>query len=297
MKLSRGWIAVFLVLAVALARVWTVYAWDCSKYNFQVTSGGEVQVENKSGSDEPAQHADIFVNGEKVLINISVPAMESKTSWTSFASVRPRSGDWTWKVEGSKDCEDSGKHEGERPTATPDPTVTDKPRPTHTQDPTPTVTPDPTRSPSETPTATNAPPTDPPPTDKPQPSDTSQPKPSDTPRPKSVPSNTPTRTATAISMLTATPTVTSTATIGCAFYCQNYDGEVWAYIHIDDEAKAQLAQAISWGNEPLVAAVEQSDIDILIEAELQPILYVLVGIFAVLGGNLILGIYTSVIKK
>lgn len=70
--------------------------------------------------------------------------------------------------------------------------------------------------------------------------------------------------------------------------------EVWTYIHIDDEAKAQLARAFEQGNESLVEAVEQGGVSVFIETELQPILYVLVGIFAVLGGNLILAIYKQI---
>ncbi len=176
-----------------------------------------------------------------------------------------------------------------RPTATPDPTATSRPGPTATPDPTATDTPDPTRSPSETPTATNAPPTDPPPTDRPQPSDTPQPNPSDTPRPKSFPSKTPTRYSTEI----ATLTPTATATVGCACCCQDYNGELWTYIHIDDEARAQLESAIAWGNESLVEAIDRSNVSFSVETELKPILYALVAIFAVLGGNLILGLYNS----
>ncbi len=66
---------------------------------------------------------------------------------------------------------------------------------------------------------------------------------------------------------------------------------VWTYIHIEDAARDQLARAIAEGNEPLVEAIEQGGVTVFVEAELQPILYVLVGIFAVLGGSLIFSIY------
>ena len=74
--------------------------------------------------------------------------------------------------------------------------------------------------------------------------------------------------------------------------------EVWTYIHIEDAAREQLALAIASGvergNEPLVQAVEQGGVSVFVETELRPILYALVGIFAVLGGNLILAIYKQI---
>ena len=73
--------------------------------------------------------------------------------------------------------------------------------------------------------------------------------------------------------------------------------EVWTWIHIDDEAKEQLAHAIASGNESLVEAVEENNVSVFVEAELKPILYSLVAIFAVLGGNLVLGLYNTFSKN
>ncbi len=73
--------------------------------------------------------------------------------------------------------------------------------------------------------------------------------------------------------------------------------EVWAFLHIDDEARSQLAFAIERGNEPLVKAVEQGGVSVFVEAELQPLFYVAIGIFAMLGGNLILGVYNTFFKN
>lgn len=315
MKVSRGWWAVILVLAVATFKVYDVQAWNCKGYNFRVTSLGSVQVENRSGSDEPSQEADVYVNGSKVINDARVPAMDAETGWKEFATVRVPSGDWSWKVKGESDCSDDGEHDGKKPTATPDPTV---PRPTATPDPTatkkprstetpkPTVTdtftdtPEPTRTkivPSQTvnptdtprPRPTNTPKPDPSDTPRPNPSDTPKPKPSSTPRPK--PSSTPS------SMPSATPSETATQIYVETIDCECFDDlEVWAYLHIDDEAKAQLIDAIYWGNEPLVNAVEQSAVNVFVDADIQPILYAMVAIFTVLAGNLILAIYQQIKK-
>ncbi len=300
MKIRRGqrprnfWIAVVgtALAIVALLVVSTVgQAWDCRRYNFRVTSGGAVQVENRSGSDEPSQTADVFVNGSKVINNASVPAMKAGTNWTTFANVSVPGGNWTWEVEGDKDCGDHGEHEGEEPTKTPHP-PTATPRPSHTPDPTPTdkhtdtpepptATPtashtvEPSDTPVDTPTATRPPPdpsdTPPPPTATntrpPDPSDTPKP-PTETPKPSNTPPG-PTKTPTPTGTWLATYTPTATATLGClcptdcCCNCGGYMGdEVWAYLHIEEEAQKQLAVAIDAGSEDLVSALNSVQFEI-----------------------------------
>ena len=220
--------ASLLVLILALVLPLTAQAWDCRRYNFRVTDGGSVDVENRSGSDEPAQKADVFVNGSKVIDDAQVPAMPAGTGWTNFAQVNVPAGDWTWEVEGEKDCGDDGEHEGRDPTKTPKP-PTETPRPSHTPDPTPTHTVEPSDTPEDTPTATETPVT---PTHTVEPSDTPAdtptatkrpPDPSDTPPPDTktptpkVKTPEPTETATPqiVTPTPSTPTITPTATEGC----------------------------------------------------------------------------------
>ena len=264
MKFSKGWIAVFLVVGLAAVLAFPASAWNCGKYNFRVTGSGSVQVENESDSDEPSQDADVFVNGSKVINNANVPAMKAGADWQEFATISVPGGDWSWRVKGETDCSDDGEHEGDRPTATPDPTS----RPSATPDPTTTpkrptetLTPSPTETvlPSATPTTTETDIPDPSPTDKPQPSKTSRPQPSDTPKPR--PTDTPKPTLTAVPSATSSPAPSATASptlTETAYPCECFDDlEVWAHLHIDDEAKGQLADAIDLGNEDLVAAFGQ----------------------------------------
>ncbi len=204
------WAVLGMAVLVDIFSAKSAQAWDCKRYNFRVTEQGEVQVENRSDDDEPAQSADIWINGEKVLEDVPVPEMEEDTGWTSFAQIYPpRSGDWTWRVKGSKDCEDSGEHEGEKPKPTeaidtPEPTGTLVPDETETNEPTetlePSSTPDPTPEPTFTPDPTPEPSITPDPTPKPtkteEPDDdrepTDTPKPTDEPEPTLEPTSKPT---------------------------------------------------------------------------------------------------------
>lgn len=284
-------------MAVVLAKVWTVYAWQCGDnegYNFRVTSSGSGQVENHSDNNEPAQEADIFVNGKKVINDADVPAMKAGTSWIEFDSIDPPSGDWTWQVKGKTDCGDRGEHKGDDPTKTPrppthtpDPTATDKPRPSATPDPTftsePTETPIP---PTDTPVPpTNTPRPDPTDTPKPKPSDTSKPPPTSTlERPTAsatIPSPTVTLTA---SPATETPLASETpyVCVVCGCPCGSQTPIVVEVI-VEALDHDEMAWAIGEGVSGL-------------EDELKPIFYVLVGIFAMLGGGLILGVYNTIKK-
>ncbi len=251
--------AAVLILAVVVPL--TAQAWDCRRYNFRVTSSGDVQAENRSGSDEPAQTADVFVNGNKVINNAQVPALKAGTSWTTFASVSVPSGNWTWEVEGDKDCGDDGEHEGEEPTKTPKP-PTETPRPSHTPDPTatdtptdiPTDTPEPSATPV-TPTHTVVPsdtPVDTPTGTRPPPTNTRPPDPTDTPkptntRPPPTKEKTPEPTQTATPEVTtptpSTPTITPTATPGCPCCC-GYPEHISAWVDFEAETWIHLERVL-----------------------------------------------------
>ena len=90
------------------------------------------------------------------------------------------------------------------PTATPTPTATPSPVPTGTPTQTPTATPSPVPTPTATPTATA--------TSTPVPAPTAAPTPTATPSPVPTPTATPIPTATPSPVPTATPTATATST-------------------------------------------------------------------------------------
>jgi hypothetical protein len=213
MNVKRIFLAAIIVVALALPSV--ASAWDCKGYNFNVTGGGSVRVENTSNSNEPSQTADVFVNGSKVINNASVPSMPAGTGWTEFATVTVPSGDWSWRVVGSSDCSDEGSYRGEV-TATPTPTF---------EQPTSTHTPKPTKTPTNVPpteTETPVPPTDTPeptntPTEvEPTPTGTFEPTPTDvppTPTPTEVdPTSTPTEVEPTPTPTEVEPTPTPTPT-------------------------------------------------------------------------------------
>ena len=141
------WAVLGMAVLVDIFSAKSAQAWDCKGYNFRVTKQGEIQVENQSANNEPPQEADVFVNGQKVREGLPVPEMESGADWVTFGQLPSPVGDWEWRVVGSKDCEDSGEHEGEEP------------KPTDTIEPTSTSEATSTLVPKATETLTEAPPT------------------------------------------------------------------------------------------------------------------------------------------
>ena len=81
-------------------------AWDCSKYVFSLSSSGVVTVSNQSTRDEPAQQAKVYIN-DTLVATLAVPALPRGQS-SSIGTVQVPSGGFTWKVEGSRDCRNSG---------------------------------------------------------------------------------------------------------------------------------------------------------------------------------------------
>jgi len=85
-------------------------AWDCSKYTFGVSQQGQVGVINTSSRNEPAQTADVYINNVKVA-TLNVPALPAYgTTPTIIGQVSVPNGAFTWKVDGSKDCLNSGQY-------------------------------------------------------------------------------------------------------------------------------------------------------------------------------------------
>ena len=139
------------VLLVRQQRLQTSLAWDCSKYNFGVARNGTVTVANGSQRTEPLQKAKVYINNVLVA-TFDVPALSPGGGTTLGTVTVPSDLGFTWRVDGTVDCEDSGSYDSLPtpiptviptvvPSATPIPS--DKPIPTITKIP-PTATPEPT---------------------------------------------------------------------------------------------------------------------------------------------------------
>ncbi len=180
-------------------------AWDCRNYVFSVTSNGVVTVSNNSARNEPPQQARVYINNNLVA-TYDVPALTTGQSAT-LGTVEVPGPTFSWRVEGTKDCSNSGTSETETraceevaftitkvtgtPTLTPTATPTQTPTPTATATPTGTgtVTPSPTGTVTNTPT-----PTEP------------ERGGGETPTPTNEPTSTPTQGPTSTSTSTPTPT-------------------------------------------------------------------------------------------
>ncbi|KKQ36505.1 MAG: Laminin G, domain-containing 2 [Candidatus Woesebacteria bacterium GW2011_GWA1_37_7] len=123
------------------------FAWDCTKYTFNLDQSGNVTVENKSSKDEPSQQARIYIENNLVA-TLDVPALP-KGQTASLGSVSVPNQNYSWRIVGTKDCQNSGSN-------TPGPKSCAQLTFTLSQpSPTPTVTPTPTRTPTPTPASCN----------------------------------------------------------------------------------------------------------------------------------------------
>ncbi len=88
-----------------------LFAWDCSTYTFNVTSGGDVSIENASDRTEPAQKVDILVDNAKVA-TLDVPGFGPRSPKTPLGHIDvPLSGKFSWKAVGSLDCQNNGDYQ------------------------------------------------------------------------------------------------------------------------------------------------------------------------------------------
>jgi hypothetical protein len=140
-------------------------AWDCSKYTFSVSANGVVNVANNSSRDESAQQAKVYINNS-LIATLDVPALQKGASAT-LGTVQVPQGGFKWKVQGTKDCSNTGTAAKaceelkftitqNTPTLTPTlpPNATSTPTPTVTSTPTPTEPPIGGTSPTPTPEPT-----------------------------------------------------------------------------------------------------------------------------------------------
>lgn len=139
------------VYLVQQQQIIRIGAWDCKNYNFNVSPDGVVTATNGSSRNEPQQKAKVFINGNLVA-TFDVPALD-KGNGVTLGTVPVPAGSFSWQVEGTVDCEDSGSYQV-TPTPTPSPTPTPTPSPTPTKGPTPTASPSPTPSPTPIPSPT-----------------------------------------------------------------------------------------------------------------------------------------------
>jgi hypothetical protein len=180
------------------------FAWDCSSYTFSVDNNGLVTVNNQSQRDEASQQAKVYINGDLVS-TFDVPTLPHGQS-ANLGSVILPSGQFSWKVVGTKDCQNEGTGtSGPKscelltftltqlsPTPTePGPSSTPTNTPTSTPTSTPTNTPVPSGTPSPTATPT-------------EPGRGGEPSPTPTPTLTSAPN--PTTTPTAAEIAAASPT-------------------------------------------------------------------------------------------
>lgn len=142
-------------------------AWDCKNYTFNVDSKGVVTVNNSSDRDEPSQQAQVYID-DQLKATLSVPAL-LKGQKATLGNVEVPKEAFNWKVQGTKDCSNSGKSTPApiacellkfslaQPSLTPIPSLTVTPEPTITPIPTTTSQPGPPGTPVCTATRPDAP--------------------------------------------------------------------------------------------------------------------------------------------
>lgn len=91
-------------------------AWDCALYTFNIDANGTVTVQNGSSRNEPAQKADVYINGTLVQ-TFDVPALNSGGGATLGTVSLPANQSYTWRVDGTLDCDDSGSYEADTASA------------------------------------------------------------------------------------------------------------------------------------------------------------------------------------
>lgn len=125
------------VVAVGSSRLGQSQAWDCEKYNFNVTQEGVVTIVNGSTRNEPIQKAEIKINGTLVA-TLDVPALTPGQTATLGNVAVPTNGNFTWEVKGTLDCLDGGSYAS---TTSPTPSPSPSPTPSGSPSPTPSSPP------------------------------------------------------------------------------------------------------------------------------------------------------------
>jgi len=98
------------VFLVGNQQIFNSQAWDSSLYTFSLDKDGTVTVINGSSREEPAQKANVYING--ILVKtLDVPALSPGEGATLGSVSIPSNQSFTWKVEGTNDCRNEGSVE------------------------------------------------------------------------------------------------------------------------------------------------------------------------------------------
>src|SRR3990170_5796224 len=82
-------------------------AWDCSNYVFNLDANGLVSVVNNSSNNEPPQQAKVYIN-DALVATFDVPAL-SNGQQVTLGTVQVPNQNFSWKIVGTKDCQNSGQ--------------------------------------------------------------------------------------------------------------------------------------------------------------------------------------------
>jgi len=110
-------------------------AWDCSKYTFALDANGVVTVTNSSSQNEPPQEAKVYID-ETLIATFDVPALSPGQKGT-LGTVQIPTSEFSWKIIGTKDCQNSGSSSSKKSCELL--TFTIKKAPASTSTPTPTT--------------------------------------------------------------------------------------------------------------------------------------------------------------
>lgn len=85
-------------------------AWDCSRYTFALSNNGTVTVTNGSTLSETPQQAKVYINNN--LVNtFNVPSLVPGQGATLGTVSVPTNASYTWRIDGTVDCENAGNIE------------------------------------------------------------------------------------------------------------------------------------------------------------------------------------------
>lgn len=82
-------------------------AWNCSLYTFSLSQDGTVTVANGSSRDEPEQMAEVYIN-DNLVDTLNVPALAAGEGATLGIVSVPTNQSYSWRIDGTKDCANSG---------------------------------------------------------------------------------------------------------------------------------------------------------------------------------------------
>ncbi len=82
-------------------------AWECSLYTFGLGQDGSVTVQNGSSTNQPQQEAQVYIN-DILIERFTVPALNAGAGTTLGSVSVPQDEPYTWKIQGTLDCQNVG---------------------------------------------------------------------------------------------------------------------------------------------------------------------------------------------